>query len=206
VGRDRRREIAVVTARAVIAIVALLAAPLHADSARDSDEVVAKQHFTRGKQLAASRDFAHAYDEFAAGYVVSHRAQFLFNMAECMRVLGDAARARDLYSQYLAANPDGELATAARTHVTELGGVAPEPQQPPAAPSIPAPAQAAEQHVAVTEPAPIAIARDEPSHPILHSVPFWVGVGVVIVGGAVGAYVLFHHHDSCSPPACVDLQ
>ncbi len=188
---------------ALAAMIALLVAPLHAEPA-DSDEIVAKQHFARGKQLAAAKDFARAYDEFAAGYVVSHRAQFLFNMAECMRVLGDAPRARDLYTRYLAASPDGDLSVAARTHVTELGGAAPEP--PPIAqpaPAIPPPTEVAAQHV-VAEPQPVVAIDRTP--PIWHRTPFWIGVGLALVGGAVGAYYLTRHHDSCTPPACVELQ
>jgi hypothetical protein len=199
-----------VTARfwiALVAMFALLVAPLHADPSADSDEIVAKQHFVRGKQLAAAKDFSHAYDEFAAGYVVSHRAQFLFNMAECMRVLGDAPRARDLYTRYLAASPDGDLSAAARARVTELGGAAPEPTPiEQKAPIVPPPTDVAAQHV-VAEPQPaVAIDREPPSRPLWHRAPFWIGVGLALVGGAVGAYYLTRHHDSCMPPGCVDLQ
>jgi hypothetical protein len=190
---------------AIAAMIALLVAPLRAEPAADSDEIIAKQHFARGKQLAAAKDFAHAYDEFAAGFVVSHRAQFLFNMAECMRVLGDAPRARDLYTRYLTASPDGELATAARAHVAELGGVAPEP--PPIAqptPTIPPPSEVAARQA--TEPPAVAIDREPPSRPIWHRAPFWIGVGLVVAGGVIGAYALTRHHDTCTPPSCVELQ
>ncbi|HEY3802170.1 MAG TPA: hypothetical protein VGL61_06155 [Kofleriaceae bacterium] len=193
------------TARVGIAVVAMLAlvAPVRAEPTVDSTEVVAKQHFSRGKQLAAAKDFSHAYDEFAAGYVVSHRAPFLFNMAECMRVLGDAPRARDLYTRYLAASPDGELAAAARARVTELGGLAPEPAPPPAAPVIPPPPDVAAQVVAA-QPAPPVIVR-ESSPPLWHRTPFWIGVGLAVAGAAVGAYFLTHHQTSCAPPGCVEL-
>jgi hypothetical protein len=196
-------------ARTLIALalaVTLPVASVRAEPSAETVEVVAKQHFARGKQLAAAKDFAHAYDEFAAGYVASHRAPFLFNMAECMRVLGDAQRARDLYTRYLEASPDGDLAAAARARVTELGGAVPEPPAAaPPAPVIPPPTDVAAAHVEAAAPAPTAIVVDEPK-PIWHRAPFWIGVGLAIAGGAVGAYFLVHHRDSCAPPGCVELQ
>ena len=185
-----------------------------------TDEVAAKQHYARGKQLVAAKDFARAYDEFSAGYAASHRAPFLFNMAECMRVVGNQARARELYTRYLEASPNGDLAAAARIHVTELGGVVPEPAPAPAPPSTPpappAPVLPPPQDVAahIVEPAAAAwpppmpelvVAHDAP-RPFWRRPPFWIGVGIAVAGAAVGTYLVLHHHDSCSPPGCVELQ
>src|SRR5262245_64281687 len=99
-------------------IVALALRAAHADPATDQ---LAKQRYEHAKQLVAARQFAAAFDEFSAGYDLSNRPQFLFNMGECKRALGDAPAARQLYQRYLLASPHGDLADTARARLSELG-------------------------------------------------------------------------------------
>ena len=70
---------------AVIVIVTMLASTVAGAQPAADRNREARQHYTHGKQLVDSNDFAAAYVEFAAGYELSPRAQFLFNMAECER-------------------------------------------------------------------------------------------------------------------------
>jgi tetratricopeptide (TPR) repeat protein len=187
--------------RLLAVVVVLLAATLTVNAQPPSDESVARLHFERGKQLVNAKDFAHAYDEFAAGYELTHRAPFLFNMGECERALGDAARARELYVRYLTTSPDGDLAGAARARLSDLGGVPPPRAPAETAPIvvIPSPKIVAEQQPPAAP--PIAIER-RPA-PLWHRTSFWIVVGAALVGGSVAVYAATRHEDRCTPPTCV---
>lgn len=117
----------------VCAALAVSSVPARAD--RASLEAAAKAHFERGQSLSAQSRFAEALAEFSAGYELSRKPLFLFNMAECARQAGDRARARANYERYLAEDPAGRLADTAQSRLMELGGervVEPEPAREPA--------------------------------------------------------------------------
>ena len=119
-------------ARAIIGCALLVTAAVRAEPTGES---VAKQHFARGKELAAQAQYREAIDEFRAGYAASPRPLFLFNMGECARSIGDEALARDSYTRYLAADPNGALAATARAHLAELAMPAPTTRPPPTPPT-----------------------------------------------------------------------
>jgi len=66
------------------------AGPPERKPAIDAD-ASAREHFQRGQKLSAAGDYAAAYREFAAGYALTERPLFLFNMAEAARAGGDSA-------------------------------------------------------------------------------------------------------------------
>jgi hypothetical protein len=161
-------------------------------------EVTAKSHYTRGKQLSEARDYTHAYDEFSAGYELTHRAPFLFDMAECERALHDPTRARELYQRYLTESPNGDLAPTARTRLAELGGAPVVPVMPAPLPvlAMPLPQQAA-LHVTL---------RPIESPSLIHRPAFWIGVGATLLAGSVAIYAVTRHGEpACMPPGCVPL-
>jgi hypothetical protein len=141
-------------------LLGLLAAP----PAR-AEEQDAKAHFASGQELFAHGSYPEAMQEFSAGYQLSHRPLFLFNMAECARLLGDAARARALYSQYIDEDPDGRLVATARERLA----ASPTPRVRPA----PLPA---------ADPAAPALATPAPADGV-RTVELGVGVGAIILGG-----------------------
>jgi tetratricopeptide (TPR) repeat protein len=124
------KRVAIVMFATALAATAAHAQPAHAQPAASNDQV-ARDHYDRGKQLAADGQFAAAYGEFSAGYDASPRALFLFNMAECERQLGNAPRARDFYERFLAASPNDALAQTARTRLSELPAASPPTVPPP---------------------------------------------------------------------------
>ncbi len=113
----------------VAALLVALVAPVHADRAGlDSS---AKTHFELGQTYSSAGRYVEALAEFSAGYELSRKPLFLFNMAECARLAGDPARARINYERYLAEDPQGKLAPTARDRLSQLAdGTPPEP--PPA--------------------------------------------------------------------------
>src|SRR4051812_40138775 len=96
--------------------VTLIAAP-RAASADPTDKKAAaaaeasgRAHFQRGQRLSASGDYPAAYREFAAGYAMTERPLFLFNMGEAARASGEVDKARDAYRAFLRADPGNALA------------------------------------------------------------------------------------------------
>src|SRR5262245_10624973 len=103
----------------ILIAVCLLAVPARGQPASDSN-AVAREVYKQGERLAAERRFAEAFVQFEAGYKLSLRPMFLFNMAECARQLGQPERARTFYLQYLAEDPNGSLATTARERLASV--------------------------------------------------------------------------------------
>lgn len=174
----------------------------------------AKQHFERARGLAQARQYAAAYDEFAAGYALAPRPLFLFNMGEMARALGQRDRAREHYERYIAAEPDGAFAPTANQRLAELATPAPPPAPAPVAAPSPQPAQIpAPSTISMPPPKPAAtttgtasftLGREMP-RPIYQRTGFWVGVGAAVVAGTVLYAASRGGGDSCSGN-CIDLR
>jgi hypothetical protein len=181
------------------------AEPTDAKAAAAAD-ASGRAHFQRGQRLSTSGDYAAAYREFAAGYAVTARPLFLFNMAEAARASGDRARARASYLEFLRVDPTSALAATARARLAELdramtGSPAPDPAGPPSAPPAVATAPPARPELmpllppSATRPQPgdgeplpadrLATRREVDRAPVWKKWPFWAAVGGVIAGGAI---------------------
>ncbi|UJR79721.1 tetratricopeptide repeat protein [Sandaracinus amylolyticus] len=152
----------------------------------------ARARFDAGQALVAERRFDDAYAEFEAGYALSQRPLFLFNMAECAREAGRTSRARVDYARYLDADPTGTHAEIARERLAILGPE-PAPQEEPATeiaspPVVPTPEEAAATVVESTE--PIAPPGTDTRGPELwEDWPFWTVIGGVVVAIAAATTV-----------------
>jgi hypothetical protein len=180
-------------------------------------EAQAKAHFEKGHRLSDERRYLEAEKEFAAGYQLTKKPLFLFNMGECARMGGNATDARKNYEQYLAEDPHGKLAETARQRLAQLPAERRETPQtaPVAAPAPPPPTKT----VAVSEPAPpaaesradlVSSSTQEPEKKPLWKRPgLWIGVGaavvVIAVAGGVGGWAASRGADGCSG-SCVDLR
>jgi hypothetical protein len=197
----------------VVGVAPLNAAPLDA-------EAQARQRFERGQRLSAEHKFIEALAEFSAGYELSGKPLFLFNMAECARSSGDRARAQKGYERYLDADPNGKLADKARERLRELGApppaaapvAAPAPAPVPPPPPAPAPPPpSAAPAVAVAPVVNTALTAPPPpaSKPVWKRPALWIGIGVaasaIIVAGAVGGYYATRDSGGCSG-SCVDFR
>jgi hypothetical protein len=192
--------------------VVCVASAAYADS-NDQLAQAAKAHYEQGQTLYAAGRFAEARAEFLAGFELSKKPAFLFNAAECARLLGDMRVARDGYSKYLDLDPNGRLAMLAMQRLAELGpgqgSTPPEPTPAPPAPTttVPAPAPASAPTVipspaaaaatASTAPAPIAITRSSSPEDEAHTAQLerYAGIGLAGTGAALvltGAIFGFH--------------
>ena len=101
----------------------------------EAREAAAKAYFERGSAYYAAGDYLLARAEFAAGYELSGRPLFLFNMAECSRLNGDLDQARSGYERYLREAPTGSQVGLAKERLAAMKQPKPEPKpQPPNGP------------------------------------------------------------------------
>jgi hypothetical protein len=171
----------------VVFFVMFSTGPARAEEAAPPDKAAAeraKQHFALGEGYFKSKKFDEALVEYQRGYADKPSPVFLFNMAQCQRLLGHRDAALELYRRYVAQAPEGVGRAVAEQRIAELGGdeggkdeakrddekvamtpkvEAPvEPPPPPTpvelvatAPATPPPAEAAEPAPSLFAPAPI---------------------------------------------------
>jgi hypothetical protein len=109
------------------------AGPSKAAPTPEAREAAAKAYFERGSAYYAAGDYLLARAEFAAGYELSGRPLFLFNMAECSRLNGDLDQARAGYERYLREAPTGSQVGLAKERLSAMKQPKPEPKPQPAA-------------------------------------------------------------------------
>jgi len=124
----------------------------------------AKQHYLRGEAYFKSKNFSEAMDEYQKGYLEKPDPVFIFNIAQCQRLLGNSAAAIEFYQRYLKEAPDGPGRPVAEKEIAELRGPAqpavasqPETSAPPVPPGPIVPLPAAEP------PAPAVAAAPPPA-------------------------------------------
>ncbi len=159
--------------------VALVGAPARADDAATRS---AKKHYARGEKLFALGKFDKALDEYQQAFDAKPLPDFLYNIGQCYRNLGDLEQAIFSFKKYLQLAPDASdrdkvqkliddlEAKRERTEGTKL---VPPPEQPPPQQQAPTPKP---------PPAP------PPRVAIYKTWWFWTGVAVVSVAGSVGIY------------------
>lgn len=177
--------------------------------------IEAKVHFQAGKMYYDKEKYRQAITEFEEGYDLVKKPAFLVNIAQSYRKLGNNGKAREYYRRYLDEDPgspqrtqvekiigeieaemgqsgggeeDTAAAAAAAVGVAPAGAPSSRPAGAPAA--VPAAAPQPE------EPEPVAVATEDPGvrrpprqpKPFYAKAWFWTLMGLVVVGGAAGAY------------------
>lgn len=89
--------------------------------ARADDEERARAHFEAGRVQYNLGDYKAAVHEFAAGYRLVPRPEFLVNLGQAYRRLGELERAREMYERFLAdAPPDDHARPQVRVLIAEV--------------------------------------------------------------------------------------
>jgi tetratricopeptide (TPR) repeat protein len=161
--------------------------------ADDPDLRTAKRHFERGEKLYALAKFREALDEYQKAFDAKPIPDFLFNIGQCYRNLGDYDSAIFSYRKYLKLAPDAPNRDKVEQLISDLEAKQAQSdtqrdtqrlglrQNPPPEPQ---PAEPAVEH--------------EPDRPVYKRWWFWTGIAVVGVAGGVGAYELTR---SSGPPS-----
>lgn len=170
----------------------------------ESDEVArAKTHFQAGKTHYELGRYSEAIREFAAGYALSPRPEFLINLGQAYRASGDRVSALDMYERYLEKAPANAKAReqvqgiveTLRAEIAAEKAKAPPPDAPVKTELTPA-----------STPPPAVTAEAPGAARVV--VPIVIG-GVVVVGAAIVTGVLLANAPSCrNAPAlgCLDLR
>lgn len=177
--------------RLCLALALVLAARTPA-SAQSPDAIArARTHFEAGRALYNLGNYTDAIREFSAGYELAPRPQFLVNLGQAYRKLGDLPRARDMYRKYLEVAPSTDPdRPQVKQILVELERQLAATPAPSPAPIVPVPASTP---TVTPEPQPtaqaVSTAAPPPHRPFLerHWWIFPVGA-VVLAGAAVGIY------------------
>jgi tetratricopeptide (TPR) repeat protein len=89
-----------------VTLLALLALGAGTAWAQSEDPVArARTHFEAGRALYQLGNYTEAAREFAAGYELVPKPQFLLNLGQCYRKLDQLEQARNMYQRYLTDAP-----------------------------------------------------------------------------------------------------
>ncbi|HEY2743452.1 MAG TPA: tetratricopeptide repeat protein [Polyangia bacterium] len=200
-----RHSVVVVAALACVASLAVSEARAQPLPQNDDPVTRARTHFEAGRALYQLGNYNEALREFAAGYQLAPRPQFLLNLGQCYRKLDDLTNARSMYQRYLHDAPasDAERPQAEQILAEIEKQIADEQAKnaPPPPVIAPAPVAAPVTTLAVIAPPPRRswIKRN-----------WWIiPVGAVVVGVGVGLGVYYGTRapDPCSGASltCWDL-
>ena len=203
---------------AAVTLTVVLLASSGVGRAADPKAENARAHFQQGDTYFKLEKYPNALQEFEQAYLAKQDPSFLYNIAQCHRLMGNRVEAIRFYKRYLGDAPTAANRPVAEKHIRDLESalgaeeltgahVAPAPTSPgqgadvprsgmpPARPATsPAPAPA----LALNAPPPASDAMltspppasQSDDRPIYTKWWFWTGVGGVVVTGLLVALLL----------------
>jgi Tetratricopeptide repeat len=159
----------------------------------------AKESFQQGQKLFTVSRYREALEQFKNAFLAVEDPVFLFNIAQCHRLLGEKEEAARFYRRYLEAAPSNaseraraekwiaEL-EAGQSVPTPVAAAAPPPAPPPlmgSTPNLEPPPVAGDPAPGINLTAPPP--ADTEPRPIYKKWWFWAGVGAVVVVGGIAA-------------------
>ena len=142
----------------------------HAD---DPAERASRRHYDRGRRLFDLQKFQEALEQFQKAYDAKPIPDFLFNIGQCQRNLGDYEAAVFSFKKFLKLDPDSPLREKVETTIDELERKLEK--------------QNSENLGIIEKKRPDPIERPPGSTPVYKKWWFWTGVAVG-VGAGVGIY------------------
>lgn len=155
--------------------------------ARADDLAAARLRFQRGEEHFRQERFQEAFDEYQAAYAAAPLPDFLFNMGQCQRKLGNRAAALELYRKFLETDPPPDRRAITEQVISEIQAEAPE-RAPPEEHHQP-PAPPLEATPSVSRPVAPAVEPDRSGGRIRIGTWLLLG-GSVALSGVAGAFAL----------------
>lgn len=146
----------------------LLARVAYAD---DPSERAAKRHFDRGQKLFTLGKFDEALEEYQKAFDASPLPDFLYNIGQCHRNLGDYEQAIFSFKRFLQLDPEAPNREKVELIIDELEDKLER--------------DGAKKRQREDKPPPPPPSADKP---IYTKWWFWTGIAVVGVAGGVGIY------------------
>jgi len=169
----------------------------------------ARTHYERGRSYFQVGEYRKALDEFKAAHVEKNDPAYIYNIAECHRLLGESKDAVAFYQRFLRLVPQTHpLRSEAEQRITQLesppapmsatatpnGPASPPPPGPPPANAVPPTAAPAAATPAPARAPPISInesARDPDGASRSRRNAAYVVAGAGVLAVAVGGYFGF---------------
>jgi tetratricopeptide (TPR) repeat protein len=133
-----------IVAGALILAASLAVAPLaraEPHPAADPRTEKAREHYLQGDAYYKLDKYASALQEYEQAYLAKSDPSFLYNIAQCHRLMGDKAEALKFYRRYLKDAPTAPNRAVAEKHIKDLevalagpGGAPPPPTPSPGSP------------------------------------------------------------------------
>lgn len=140
-----------------------------ARTAGADDATSARQHFETGTRLFEVGEYRKALEEFRAAHVARPDPAFLYNSAQCHRLLGERREALTLYRRFLVLDPQSPKRPMAEKQIRELE-LAIAPPSPSTQPALAIEAQ--------------PTAPPDQSAPLYRQWWFWAVLGAAAAGVA----------------------
>src|SRR5262245_58620122 len=216
---------AVILLAALVATGGLLAGGGVARAA-DPNAEKARAHFQQGDTYFKLEKYPNALAEFEQAYLAKQDASFLYNIAQCHRLMGNRVEAVRFYKRYIVDAPTAANRPVAEKHIRDLetalgaaeltgahvasgpahgtgeapagGTAASRPAQPPTAVALAAPPPPPPSDAMLTSAPPPPSQSDD--HPIYTKWWFWTAVGSVAVGTLLVAWWMSRD------PSCPDAR
>jgi tetratricopeptide (TPR) repeat protein len=168
---------------AVLTLTVLMLAGERVARAGDPNAEKARAHFQQGDTFFKLDKYAAALQEFEQAYLAKQDASFLYNIAQCHRLMGNRVEAIRFYKRYLTDAPTAANRPVAEKHIRDLESAlgaeeltgshpatppptpGPPSTPPPRTPPTPTPAPAP----APAPTLPPVVALDAPPPPPSHS-------------------------------------
>lgn len=185
------------------------AASARAQAPRERSAVAtARAHFEQGQRLYNVSQYREALAEFKKGFLAKDDPVFLFNIAQCHRLLGERAEALTYYRRFLRTAPESPNRAEVERRIRELEAASAGPPPAPVAPlvppaPIPVPHPPAVPDRASPPPAPVRAPeaavtggvgpvedRTDDGGPIYSRWWFWAGAAALIAGGVTAGLLL----------------
>jgi len=151
---------AIGAARATISVLVFMAVLVAAGPATGADPKTerAREHFQLGDAYFKLEKYASALQEFEQAYLAKPDASFLYNIAQCHRLMGSRVEAVRFYRRYINEAPNAANRGVAEKHIKELetslvDTPAPSGHSPPIIPP-PGPSSSPTSPSAIPAPAP----------------------------------------------------
>ncbi|MDQ3364819.1 MAG: tetratricopeptide repeat protein [Myxococcota bacterium] len=147
--------------------------PAHAET---PSERAAKRHYDRGQKLFALQKFDAALEQFQKAFDADPIPDFLFNIAQCQRNLGDYEAAIFSFKRFLKLDPEAENREKVEALIAEL-------EEKVDAGNTERLGLGKRQQARVDDEG-----ETRASAPVYKKWWFWTGIAVVGVGASVGIY------------------
>ena len=173
---------AILSLALALQLILLSAGTAHAATPRERR--ASRAAFEQAQKHYAAERYAEALDGYSEAHRLMPMPAFIFNMAQCQRLMGKHEEALALYERFLEEEPKAANREMVEGFIQDMATAIAAAAPPPPV-LTPAPTVSESDELAALQTPPPGDVR-----PIHEQWWFWTGVGAVVVGGVVTGVAL----------------